>query len=151
MDEIGKNFKLSRVDSGLSLDEVSNDTSIPKNALEQIEEGNIGSFKDIFVLREYLVTYAKYLLMDDKKVIDKFNEYMFEYTSKLSPEKIEKEMIKKASEDKKKLEESQAIKISTPYLNDHQSHSFKKLFISIGIIIVLVIIALVWAVNMVYR
>jgi cytoskeletal protein RodZ len=41
LDEIGKNFKLARVDSGLSLEEVSNDTKIPVNAIEQIEEGNI--------------------------------------------------------------------------------------------------------------
>ena len=39
MDEIGKNFKVARTESGLNLEEVSNDTKIPKVALEQIEEG----------------------------------------------------------------------------------------------------------------
>ena len=147
MNEIGKNFKLTRKESGLSLEEVSSDTKIPVTALEQIEEGSIGSFKDIFVLREYLTTYAKYLLMDDKKIIDTFNEYMFEYTTRLSANKIEKQMTKKETEEKIKLENSQAINISSPYLKPSAKYSFKKMII---ILVILAIIAIIWAVNMVY-
>ena len=150
MNEIGKNFKLTRKESGLSLEEVSSDTKIPVTALEQIEEGSIGSFKDIFVLREYLTTYAKYLLMDDKKIIDTFNEYMFEYTTRLSANKIEKQMTKKETEEKIKLENSQAINISSPYLKPSAKYSCKKMIIILVIIVILAIIAIIWAVNMVY-
>jgi len=83
LNEIGENFKEARLSSSISLDETSADTNIPIEALEQIEEGSIGSFKDIFKLKEYLQTYAKYLGLDANKVIDDFNEYMFEYTSKI--------------------------------------------------------------------
>ena len=50
--------------SGLTLDEVSKDLEIPVLSLEQIEDGNIGAFKDIFVLKDYLESYAKYLGID---------------------------------------------------------------------------------------
>ena len=43
--------------SGLTLDEVSKDLEIPVLSLEQIEDGNIGAFKDIFVLKDYLERY----------------------------------------------------------------------------------------------
>ena len=45
LDEIGSLFKESRTSAGVSLEEASQDTSIPLTALEQIEEGSIGSFK----------------------------------------------------------------------------------------------------------
>ena len=56
--------------SGLTLDEVSKDLEIPVLSLEQIEDGNIGAFKDIFVLKDYLESYAKYLGLDYEDVID---------------------------------------------------------------------------------
>ena len=148
MDEIGKNFKVARTESGLNLEEVSNDTKIPKVALEQIEEGSIGSFKDIFVLRNYLTTYAKYLGMDDVNVIDKFNEYMFEYTTRLSADKIEKEMHKKEHEKK---EDTPKVSVYSPYLKSNKKAKMPRLFISIIIIIILAVLALLWAVNVVYR
>lgn len=151
MNEIGKNFKLARTDAGLSLEEVEKDTKIPASAIEQIEEGSIGSFKDIFVLRDYLTTYAKYLVMDESKVLDKFNEYMFEYTTKLPTERIEKEMKKQKIKEEKEEKESNSIKVSTPYLSFKEKNSYKSLIIPLIIIGILVIITLIWAVNMVYR
>ena len=150
MNEIGKNFKTAREDAGLSLKEVEKDTGIPASFIEQIEEGSIGSFKDIFVLRDYLTTYAKYLVMDESQVLDKFNEYMFEYTTKLPTERIEKEMKKQKLKEEKE-EDTSTIKISTPYLSFKEKNSYKNLIISLVIIVILVIITLIWAVNMVYR
>ena len=80
---IGKTFAEAREKIGVSLEEASADIQIKSVILENIEEGNIGSFKDIFELKEYLSTYAKYLGLDEKKILDEFNEYMFEYTSKI--------------------------------------------------------------------
>ena len=95
--------------SGLTLDEVSKDLEIPVLSLEQIEDGNIGAFKDIFVLKDYLESYAKYLGLDYEDVIDEFNEYMFEKTSKIPMEEIEK-----AVKEKEK-EESESNRIASPY------------------------------------
>ena len=95
--------------SGLTLDEVSKDLEIPVLSLEQIEDGNIGAFKHIFVLKDYLESYAKYLGIDYEDVIDEFNEYMFEKTSKIPMEEIEK-----AVKEKEK-EESESNRIASPY------------------------------------
>ena len=151
MNEIGKNFKMARSDAGLSLEEVEKDTGIPIASIEQIEEGSIGAFKDIFVLRDYLTTYAKYLVMDETKVLDKFNEYMFEYTTKLPAERIEKAMRKQKIKEEIEEKESNSIKVSTPYLSFQEKTSYKGIIVPLIIIGVLVIITLIWAVNMVYR
>ena len=54
MNEIGQNLKEARESSGVSLEEASKDLDIKPLILENIEEGNIGCFKDIFVLKDYI-------------------------------------------------------------------------------------------------
>ena len=54
MIEVGENLKTAREISGVTIDEVSTDIGIPVILLEQIEEGNMGSFKDIFELHQQL-------------------------------------------------------------------------------------------------
>ena len=52
LNEIGELLRTTREDSGVSIDEASNDLEIKTLVLENIEDGNIGCFKDIFVLKE---------------------------------------------------------------------------------------------------
>ena len=94
MDNIGSLLRQTRESSGVSIKEASTDLSIDENYLLNIEEGKIGCFKDIFALKDYLTNYAKYLGIDSDKLIDEFNEYMFEYTSKIPIKEIEKEIKK---------------------------------------------------------
>ena len=102
MIEIGQALKSARESSGLKIDEVSNDLEIPVLVLEQIEEGSIGAFKDIFKLKEYLKFYSRYLGLDEDEIIDEFNEYMFEKTSKIPMDEIEK-VIKEKTEEEDRL------------------------------------------------
>ena len=90
MKEIGELLKATREESGVTLEEASNDLEIKALILENIEDGNIGCFKDIFVLKEYIYNYAKYLGLEPEKIIDEFNEYLFDYTSKISLSDIKK-------------------------------------------------------------
>lgn len=147
MNEIGADFREVRTTSGITLEEVSEDTNIPIIALEQIEEGNIGSFKDIFLLKEYLRGYSKYLGLDVEKVVDKFNEYMFEYTSKIPIESIEQAAYEKELEEKIEIKEEE--KAISPYLKPQEKKSNKRLIISIIVIIILVALTLVWAIKQV--
>lgn len=149
MIEIGNDLKLARTDSSVSLEEASSDTGIPIHALEQIEEGSIGAFKDIFELKNYLQIYAKYLGLDSTKIIDDFNEYMFEYTSKIPVEKLEKAIAQKEKEEAMLEAETNEIKIVSPYLNPKKENSTTKLIVTIIVIIVLVAITLIWAVKQV--
>lgn len=127
--------------SGLTLDEVSKDLEIPVLSLEQIEDGNIGAFKDIFVLKDYLESYAKYLGIDYEDVIDEFNEYMFEKTSKIPMEEIEK-----AVKEKEK-EEIESNRIASPYTKAAPIKSNKQFIFMLILITVLVIIAIIWSIK----
>ena len=92
MNEIGQLFRVTREEAGVSITEASKDLDIKEVMLENIEDGNIGCFKDIFVLKDYIYNYSKYLGIDTEKVIDNFNEYMFEYTSKIPIREIEQQI-----------------------------------------------------------
>ncbi len=142
MNEIGELLKLTREESGVSLEEASVDLEIKPLILENIEDGNIGCFKDIFALKEYIRNYAKYLGLEPEKIIDQFNEYLFEYTSKIPTEDIEK-----AIKEKSKEEVVVENKIVSPYTNsiDRKNSKLKKIII----IIVAIFIALVviWAIK----
>ena len=129
--------------SGLTLDEVSKDLEIPVLSLEQIEDGNIGAFKDIFVLKDYLESYAKYLGIDYEDVIDEFNEYMFEKTSKIPMEEIEKAV----KEKEKEKEESESNRIASPYTKAAPIKSNKQFIFMLILITVLVIIAIIWSIK----
>ena len=59
LEEIAELLRETREESGIELSEVSRDLDINEIILTNIEEGKIGSFKDIFVLKEYIVSYAK--------------------------------------------------------------------------------------------
>lgn len=148
LNEIGSDFKQARTSAGLNLEEASADTSIPVEALEQIEAGSIGSFKDIFKLKDYLATYSKYLGLNPGEVIDDFNEYMFEYTSKIPLDDLEKKIEEK---ERQQLEEEKTgnIKVVSPYLRPkEESQVFKYVLIAI-VILVLSAAAVIWAIKQV--
>ncbi len=137
--EIGNQLKKAREATGITLDEVSKDLDIKVNVLDNIENGNIGCFKDIYQLKDYIQEYSKYLGLDPEKMANEFNEYLFEYTSKIPVSRIEK-AIKSSRDDEKE-------KISSPYtLDKPKTKKGTFLFIYL-LIILLVILAIYWSVN----
>ncbi len=139
MDRIGSELKIAREQSGVSIEEASSDLNINVNFLLNIEEGKIGCFKDIFELKDYINSYAKYLGLDSEKLMDEFNEYMFEYTSKIPVKEIEKLAKKEAKEE--------GNKISSPYTRKPKKHH-NGYYIGIYVVIILlVILAIVWSVK----
>ena len=139
MDSIGSILRDTRESSGVSIEEVSEDLAIKPEFILNIEEGKIGCFKDIFVLKEYIVSYAKYLGLDSEKLIDQFNEYMFEYTSKIPVKEIEKKAMKEAKED--------TNKVASPYTRKPHKYSRRYYLTIYLVILLLVIIAIIWSVK----
>ena len=137
LNEIGELLRTTREDSGVSIDEASNDLEIKTLVLENIEDGNIGCFKDIFVLKDYIYNYAKYLGLDPDKIIDEFNEYLFEYTSKIPLEDIEKAM------KEQKKEELPEKKIVSPYTTSTKKVNLK-LVIPVVVALALIIGLIIW-------
>ena len=140
MDNIAEMLKTAREEAGIDLSEVSKDLNINEVTLMNIEEGKIGAFKDIFELKEYISIYVKYLGIDEDKIFDEFNEYLFDYTSKIPVKDVEKQIneINKDDEDNKVL---------SPYtISPIKSH--KGFYILIYVLLfALVIAAIFWSVN----
>ena len=141
MNEIGNMLRVTRESSGVSLEEASNDLNIKEIILENIEDGKIGSFKDVFQLKTYINDYAKYLGLDGEKLVDSFNEYLFEYTSK-----IPLKDIKKAAQDQEK-EEKVVDKVVSPYTREPKKHSMK-FYMTIYVIVILIAVAIIaWSIK----
>lgn len=141
--EIGEVLKSTRELSGLSIDEVSNDLEISILILEQIENGNIGAFKDIFELKENIQDYAKYLGLDSDEIVDEFNEFMFEKTSKIPMEEI-----KKAVKEKEEIKED---RVASPYTKAAPKTKNIQFVLTLIIIFILVLIAVWWSVSQITK
>lgn len=137
MKEIGVALKEAREDMGVSLEEVASDLKLRVSQLEDIESGNLDAFKDVFYLKYFIRDYAKYLGLDYEEMIDEFNEYLFDYTSKISIDDIRK--AKKKINKKKPKEER---KIVSPYTLERKSVvSIPPFLFYIGVMIVVFIIS----------
>ncbi len=134
--EIGEYLKSSREEKGISIEEASEDLKLDKIVLEQIELGNKDVFKDIYELRSCINAYSKYLCLDCEKIMDEFNEFLFEYTSKIPVGEIETATNKTETESKK---------IISPYTMEETFKKEKNLkrYIIFGIVLVLVVILLI--------
>ena len=144
MNEIGERLKSARELAGISLDEVSEDLNIKVPILDNMEQGNIGCFKDIFLLKEYIHNYSKYLGLSPDDMVNEFNEYLFEYTSKIPVTEIEKKI-----KEKQKLEDTQEIRIASPYTDDKRKYKSKNYIVLYVLVVILVALAMFWAVKMI--
>lgn len=109
MKEIGEQFKEKREEIGITIEEVSNDLSRDVIVIENLENGNHKVFKDVLDLKDMIRVYAKYLGLDDEKLLEKLDDFLFEKTSKISVEDVQERL--KEEQEKKKLEK----KVHTPY------------------------------------
>ena len=99
MKDIGESFKEKREEIGITLEEVSKDLGIKEVLLENLEEGNAKVFKDILEIKDTIESYSKYLGLDTEKIMDEYNDYLFEKTSKISINDI-KERLEKTNKEK---------------------------------------------------
>ena len=137
--EIGEMLKSARESSGVSIEEAASDLHVKSVVLENIENGNIGCFKDIYELKEYLSSYAKYLGLDVEHVLDRFNEYMFEYTSRIPIKDIERQVTQLNKE-------KETEKVVSPYTKPGKKYNKRTYYFLYGALIVLVIVVLVWSI-----
>ncbi len=135
MKEIGEKLRAERLNIGISIEEAAEDLKMRPSQIENIEEGNMKAFQDIFYLKYFIRDYAKYLGLDYEDLVDEFNEFLFDYTSKISLEDIKE--VKKQNENKEKSK-----KISSPYTIERHSRFKIAPLIQYILIIILVIVGL---------
>ena len=135
MKEIGEAFKEKREEIGITLEEVSSDLAKDVLLIENLENGNHKVFKDILELKDMVRIYAKYLGLDDEKLLGDLDDFLFEKTSKISIEDIQERL--KQEKEKKKEEEK---KIRTPYTLEIKEKKSFTLMIIIFIVVILLVL-----------
>lgn len=139
----GDLFKNARESAGVTIEEASKDLKIPVIELEQIEACAFGAFENIYELKTKILEYSKYLGLDLNDVLKDFNEYMFDYTSRIQLNDIQKEM--------KELEKEAIIdeetRISSPYTRYYPKEKTVPYIIGGIIIVILIILIVFWSVS----
>ena len=137
MKELGEYLKHTRISNGVSMEEAAEDLELSTSQLENIESGNVRAFKDVYSLKEYVRQYAKYLGLDPEKVVDEFNGFLFEHTSKISLDDI------KAAQ--RKLDAKEKKTVRSPYTIEHKKKMsvWPFVFIPVAILLLFIVIYLI--------
>ena len=135
MKEIGEKLKSARESMGMSIEEAAEDLKIRPSQIENLEAGDKDSFKDIFYLKMFIKNYSKYLGLDYDEMVEEFNEYLFDFTSKISIDDIKKA----EKEQRKKEKKLKSVKISSPYTVEDRKQKNIPRFLIVGGIVVLII------------
>ena len=141
MKEIGNLLLNTRENAGVSLKEVSEDLGIDEAILVNIEDGKSGAFSDIFALKEYVANYAKYLGLDAEKIIDEFNEYVFEATSRIPVKDIEKQI------ETNMKSENDENKIVSPYTKKEKKVKNWIYVLIYCVLVLLLVLTVIWSVK----
>ena len=127
MKEIGIKLKEKREENGVSVEEAAEDLKLRPSQIVSIEEGKKEDFDDVFYLKYFIRDYGKYLGLDGEQLMDEFNEYLFDYTSKIPVDAIEK-----AKNDKREVKKE----FMSPYTvkKKYGFFNLKIVFVAVGII-----------------
>lgn len=142
MKELGEYLKRTRISNGVSLTEACEDLDFSTTQLENIESGNVRAFKDVYELRDSVKNYAKYLGVDADKVVDEFNGFLFQHTSKISLEDIR-------AAQKKKEELLEEKRVKSPYTIEHKEKvSLWPIFFVLIVVLFITLIVLLIVSNL---
>ena len=138
MKELGEYLRETRENNGVSLDEASKDLDIDDFLLESIEEGNTRAFRDVLGIKEKIRAYAKYLGLNPDEIMDEFNDFLFEHTSKISLNDI----LEAEKERDKKPEK----KVSSPYtIVKPKKVNIKKISLCAALFFIFIILVIFFA------
>ncbi len=131
MNGIGLKLKEKREENGVSIEEVAEDLKMRPSQIVSLEEGKKEDFKDVLFLKYFIRDYAKYLGLDGEELVDEFNEFLFDFTSRIPVEEIEEA----------KKEKKNSKKITSPYtLNFNDNKKNYIIYLIIGLVIVSILL-----------
>ena len=132
MKDIGLKLKEKREENGVSVDEAAEDLKMRPSQIISLEEGRKEDFSDVNTLKFFIRDYAKYLGLDGEKLVDEFNEFLFDFTSKIPSEVIEEAKQKREKEKKE---------FSSPYTKKVEHN--KTYIICIGVCVLVLLIFII--------
>ena len=130
MNDIGLKLKEKREENGVSIEEVAEDLKMRPSQIISLEEGKKEDFKDVVFLKYFIRDYAKYLGLDGEEMVDDFNEFLFDFTSKIPLEEIEK--AKQTNVNKKE--------VTSPYTSVGSDKRGLKIVLAVVSVIILLVI-----------
>lgn len=130
MKDIGLKLKEKREENGVSVEEVAEDLKMRPSQIISLEEGKKEDFKDVLFLKYFIRDYAKYLGLDGEELVDDFNEFLFDFTSKIPIEEIEKA----------KLNNVNKKDVVSPYTSMRNNKNILRIFYGIVLVIVLLVV-----------
>ena len=132
MKDIGLKLKEKREENGVSVEEAAEDLKMRPSQIISLEEGRKEDFSDVNTLKFLIRDYAKYLGLDGEKLVDEFNEFLFDFTSKIPSEVIEEAKQKREKEKKE---------FSSPYTKK-EGHN-KTYIICIGVCVLVLLVFII--------
>ena len=130
MNDIGLKLKEKREENGVSIEEVAEDLKMRPSQIISLEEGKKEDFKDVVFLKYFIRDYAKYLGLNGEEMVDEFNEFLFDFTSKIPVEEIEKAIQNNVN----------TKEVVSPYTSvGSDKKGLKIMFFVIGILVLLVL------------
>ena len=130
MKDIGLKLKEKREENGVSVEEVAEDLKMRPSQIISLEEGKKEDFKDVLFLKYFIRDYAKYLGLDGEEMVDEFNEFLFDFTSKIPIEEIEKAKLNNVSKKD----------VVSPYTSMGNNKNVLRIFFAIILVIVLLVV-----------
>ncbi len=138
MKEIGEKLKEAREAMGISISEAAEDLKLEVSQIENLEKGDMETFKDVYYLKYLIRDYSKYLGLNKEDLVNEFNEYLFDYTSKISLEDIKQaQTIIKDDDDR----------IKSPYTIEHKKRPPIFTFAIYALAIIVLVIILVFVIK----
>lgn len=132
MKDIGLKLKEKREENGVSVEEAAEDLKMRPSQIISLEAGRKEDFSDVNTLKFFIRDYAKYLGLDGEKLVDEFNEFLFDFTSKIPSEVIEEAKQKREKEKKE---------FSSPYTKK-EGHN-KTYIICIGVCVLVLLVFII--------
>ena len=134
MRDIGLKLKEKREENGVSIEEAAEDLKVRPKQILSLEEGKKDDFKDVVFLKYLIRDYSKYLGLDSEKMVDEFNEFLFDFTSRIPIEEIEE--AKKEKKNNKKN--------TSPYTLDFNNNKKKYIiYLIVGLVIISILLGCV--------
>lgn len=138
MKDIGLKLKEKREENGVSVEEAAEDLKMRPSQIISLEEGRKEDFSDVNTLKFFIRDYAKYLGLDGEKLVDEFNEFLFDFTSKIPSEVIEEAKQKREKEKKE---------FSSPYTKKERHNKTYIICIGVCVLVLLVFIITYFVVS----
>lgn len=138
MKDIGLKLKEKREENGVSVEEAAEDLKMRPSQIISLEDGRKEDFSDVNTLKFFIRDYAKYLGLDGEKLVDEFNEFLFDFTSKIPSEVIEEAKQKREKEKKE---------FSSPYTKKERHNKTYIICIGVCVLVLLVFIITYFVVS----